>query len=311
MSDLRIEPGGMADGAGTAADVEAVGAEVRKLPSAITGRMADQGVRITVCHDNVTRVVGGLINDVPRNWCTHPEPKCVRGQACRKPGVCWTWENVPGMYRPGEKQVVIATRGGRVPLTGDGHGSANLVIHEALHAADFVLGRPSDDDRFKRAWDADESAIRRDANRDYYLHETSGREESYSESGARWYAPHPTLRTAWPQMAVYWSMVDGRIADGDPPFPAGAAQVEFGAKPEARGVMGYGVVGSDGTATLFLRAEGYDGEQGHGAVTIPLEALPVRLRTRAMVEMTGYAATGRRFTFAVPTNFDWSAGEKD
>lgn len=310
---MRVVPGGSGNGAGTSADVAVVAAELGLIPAALLDGMADQEVKVVVCHDNVTNVVPGLINDVPRNWCTHPEPRCARGQACRRPGVCWTWANVPGMYRPGEREVVIATRDGLVPKTGNGHGSANLVVHETLHAADYVLGKPSDSDIFRRAWRDDENAIRSSDNHDYYMHPASGREESYSESGARWYARHPTLRTAWPKLAAYWARIDHRIAAGETPFAGGGwvghedqfwSEDAFG---EA-GLMGYGTIGGDGTATLFLRAEGHDGEHGHGAVTISVDALPPRLRARVTLEASGYAA-GRRSTFVVPNNFEWSTSD--
>jgi hypothetical protein len=116
-------------GKGTAADKELVARELAKLPKSTLEQMKAQGTKVVACQGSVTDYDSKLKGVKPNGW---PEGS--------------TWDTVPGMYDPKTNKVVIATigqndpGGAHVPLTGEGHGSANLTIHEAMHGVDMGAG---------------------------------------------------------------------------------------------------------------------------------------------------------------------------
>jgi hypothetical protein len=104
--------------------------------------------------------------------------------------------------------VVVATQdqdGNRVvPHTGRGHGSSNLVVHETLHAYDYmrahdVLGDP----RFVSARELDLAAgDANDPRLDYYRQPgRAGLEETFAESGARFCSG----ADEWPALTEHWA----------------------------------------------------------------------------------------------------------
>ena len=59
-----------------------------------------------------------------------------------------TWDIVPGIFNPSTNEVVIAVvghgtvAGPHIPLSGEGEGSADLVVHETAHGLDMGGGAP-------------------------------------------------------------------------------------------------------------------------------------------------------------------------
>lgn len=181
--DIKALAESLVDVKGTAgaADKAVVVAELVKIPRAGLEKLVAKKTRVAVCRDSVTEVLTHLKGVAPRGW---------------PPGM--TWDSVPGLYDPTTNQVIIATRGGKVPPTGDGHGSANLVIHETGHAIDEA-GGGSDAPEFVAAYDKDKAAL------PAYEQQAgkAGREEAYAESMARYYGGSSD-RTG-PSLAAYWA----------------------------------------------------------------------------------------------------------
>ena len=194
---------------GTADDMDRalVAAELSKLPPHVLQRMEDNGTTVAVCRDSVTEVRTDLAGVTPRGW---------------PPGT--SWDTVPGLYDPGTNTVIVATRGHDqddgpyVPPTGDGHGSSNLVIHEAMHSVDHHGPDGNHisetDENFVNARNND-PAIMADGYEG--TANPAGAEEAYAESAARYYGGDPNDATNHPGLHEYW--------EGDPlnPTPPAAA----------------------------------------------------------------------------------------
>jgi hypothetical protein len=116
-------------GKGTDADKELVAKELAKLPKSTLEQMKAQGTKVVACQGSVTDYDTSLKGKQPGGW---PDGS--------------TWDSVPGMYDPNTNKVVVATigqndpGGAHVPITGEGHGSANLTVHEAMHGVDAGAG---------------------------------------------------------------------------------------------------------------------------------------------------------------------------
>jgi len=186
IARMLVTPGG----SGTAEDAELVAAELAKLPPSILARMLANGTRVVACRGSVTDYRTELQGVAPRGWPAGS-----------------TWDNVPGSFMPGSNEVVIATIGHpanpHVPATGEGHGSANLVVHEGLHGYDKGAGgHVSDSPDFAAARAADTgpgtSTYEQQAG-------VAGQEESYAESGARYYSDPAGSSTAEPNLGNYWA----------------------------------------------------------------------------------------------------------
>jgi hypothetical protein len=97
------------------------------------------------------------------------------------------------------------------PATGEGHGSANLVIHETAHGVDYSqtphisAGAP-----FNAARTPDVGALP--------AYETqpsnAGQEESFAESCARFYSNDPFSAESTPHLHKYWR--DNPLGPPDP-----------------------------------------------------------------------------------------------
>jgi hypothetical protein len=179
--------------AGTAvgADAVLVVRELDKFPPYVLEALANQYTRMVVCRGSITEYRTDLRGVHPRGW---------------PPGA--TWDTVPGANDPGTNEVIIATighgtaAGPHVPATGEGHGSSNLVLHEAAHAVDGNHSGPSNSmgAAFNNARNADTATLSRYES----LAGTTGQEETYAESAARYYgddsndaANHPNLHNYW------------------------------------------------------------------------------------------------------------------
>lgn len=178
---------------GTADDMDRalVAAELSRLPPHVLQRMQDNGTTVAVCRNSVTEVRTDLRGVQPRGW---------------PPGQ--TWDSVPGLYDPNTREVIIATRGhgtpegARVPPTGDGHGSSNLVLHEGMHGVDHT-GSPNDlstSPNFNNARNSDLGTLSPYESQPG----SAGNEETWAESAARYYggdnsdaADHPNLHNYW------------------------------------------------------------------------------------------------------------------
>ncbi len=161
-------------GTGTDADKELVAKELAKLPKSSLEQMKAQGTKVIACRGSVVDRDPSLHGVTPRGWNA--------GQ---------TWDSVPGMYDKNKNEVVIATRGtgtpagAHVPVTGEGHGSADLTVHESMHALDSGggAGNQSAGAGFNTARNGDIRSLG--------TYETqagsAGQEETWAESGARHY----------------------------------------------------------------------------------------------------------------------------
>ncbi|QYE37141.1 PAAR domain-containing protein (plasmid) [Polymorphobacter sp. PAMC 29334] len=179
-----------AGGSGDQTDVALVVAELAKLPAAALQILRDNGVKVIAARNSVTDYATELKGVHPRGW---------------PPGA--TWDNVPGAYMHDRNAVVIATTGygtpagPHVPVTGEGHGSANMTVHETTHAVDAFAGpqRNSSSSDFTAARNSDLSGL------SAYEQQAGagGPSETYAESSARVYGGQhgPTQQ---PALDAYW-----------------------------------------------------------------------------------------------------------
>jgi hypothetical protein len=177
-------------GSADAADGQLVARELTLLPMHALQILLRQGTRVKVCRNSVTDYRTDLRGVHPRGW---------------DPGA--TWDNVPGLQSNNE--VVIAVighgtpAGAHVPVSGEGHGSANMVVHEAAHALDTEGSgaHRSDSTAFTNARNADLATLTP------YQQQPgeAGREESYAESAARYYGNDPNDAANHPNLNAYWA----------------------------------------------------------------------------------------------------------
>jgi uncharacterized Zn-binding protein involved in type VI secretion len=177
-----------AGGRGDAVDVALVVEQLAKLPADQLQILKDAGVSVIACRGTVTDYRTDLKGVHPRGW---------------PPGA--TWDKVPGAYTKDRKEVVIGTigqdspDGPHVPETGEGHGSVNLVDHEAEHAVDHATGGSASAE-FNKARDKDKSTLPA-----YETQEgRAGQEENFAESGARYYGGDPNDAKKHPNLHDYW-----------------------------------------------------------------------------------------------------------
>lgn len=179
-------------GAGTAADVRLVRAELQRMPLGALQIMTNNKTKVVVCRDNITDYRTDLKGQPPRGW---------------DPGD--TWEKVPGLYNSKRNELVVATighgtpAGAHVPATGEQHGSHNLVMHEAFHAVDLGHGgaaRSTEAD-FNTARTADLGTLS-----DYEKQGgKAGQQETYAESAARFFGGDPNDATNHPNLHDFWA----------------------------------------------------------------------------------------------------------
>ena len=179
-----------AGGTGTKQDVELVVAELKKLPASALQTLQAGKVAVLACRDSVTDHATDLKGVQPRGW---------------PPGK--TWDSVSGAYLPGRNAVVIAVvghgtkAGAHVSQTGEGHGSANLVVHEAAHAINKHVGadRNASSKDFTAARTKDLAALPA-----YELQKgVAGLSETFAESAARYYGgSYGSVKTS--NLDAYW-----------------------------------------------------------------------------------------------------------
>lgn len=177
-------------GSGDAHDAQLVARELERMPVEALQALKDSGVKVVACRGNITDAHPELKGVHPRGW-----PAGM------------TWDSVPGVQMG--KEVVVAVTGhgtaagAHVPATGEGHGSANLVVHEAFHAVDMAGGGAArnTDAAFAAARTADLgtlSAYERQGG-------SAGPQESYAESAARYYGGDPNDAASHPNLNAYWA----------------------------------------------------------------------------------------------------------
>ena len=186
LAKQLVKPGGTA----TQADADVVAAELGKMPQGALQSLADNKVKVIAAKGSVTDYATDLKGVAPRGW---------------PPGK--TWDDVPGAYIPDRNAVVIATTDAgkakalRVPATGEGHGSMNLVVHEATHAIDrhapTTLNSMSKDFLAARTKDLPQlPSYERQPG-------IAGPSETYAESAARVYGGVHGA-TVTPALDAYW-----------------------------------------------------------------------------------------------------------
>ena len=170
-------------GHGGASDKKAVVDEMLKIPRGGLEALKKKGTKVVVCHDSVTDVMTELKGVRPRGW---------------PPGM--TWDSVPGLFDSASNRVVIATKDGKVPPTGQGHGSANLVLHEVGHAIDAMGGGMSNNADFLQARAKDLGNLTA-----YEKQEgNAGREETFAEDMARFYGGQADHAKNFAGLDAYW-----------------------------------------------------------------------------------------------------------
>lgn len=175
-----------AGGSGTAEDAKLVAESLAKLPKSSLEQMQKNGTKVIACRGSVTDYRTDLKGVQPRGW---------------PPGS--TWDSVPGSNMRDKNEVVIAVTGHNtpagphVPKTGEGHGSVNMVVHEASHSLDRGSPSPSQSEEFTKAREADMSKLPN------YEKQTGegGPRETYAESAAR-HAEGKDQDT--PHLKKYW-----------------------------------------------------------------------------------------------------------
>ena len=173
-------------GSGTAEDAKLVAQSLAKLPKSSLEQMQKNGTKVIACRGSVTDYRTDLKGQAPRDW---------------PPGS--KWDKVPGAYTSDKNEVVIAVighgtpAGPHVPKTGEGHGSVNMVAHEATHSIDRGSPSPSQSDDFTKAREADMNKL------SDYEKQTGegGPRETYAESAAR-HAEGKDQDT--PHLKKYW-----------------------------------------------------------------------------------------------------------
>lgn len=248
-------------GTGDQVDADLVRAEIDRLPPAELTMLRDKGVKVLACRGSVVDHRPELASVKPRGW---PDG--------------YTWSMVPGAYLPDEGSVAIATlsdpQGARyIPPKGVMHSSWNLVIHETMHADDYLGGRlRSHNPDFLSARTADLAAL------DPYEQQqgAAGYEETYAESAARHFGLDPAFPAAWANLAAFWS---ARIL----PVPPGPADRALAVAADH---IGAAEVDASGAIRLDLRAESADGALGHALFVIAPE-------TPAHAAITAHLAGGR------------------
>jgi hypothetical protein len=178
-----------AGGSATDEDVAVSAERLQQMPVAALERMAARGASVVAARGSVTDHLTELRGVQPRGY---------------PPGR--TWDDVQGGYHSGTREAVIATteRNGR-RVIGE-RASADVVLHEAGHAYDHAMGRPSTNDAaFVAAREQDLDALQR-------LHSTyftqpgdAGRSETYAESMAMFFADPNRLQRRLPNLYNYWA----------------------------------------------------------------------------------------------------------
>jgi hypothetical protein len=185
----RPMPTVLAGGTANAKDVALVRIELKKMPEKYRQMLMDNNTQFVVVRGSITEYYTDLQGVQPRGW---------------PPGT--TWDTVPGAGPSGgNNTVVIAIRGHGtpngpyVPPTGDGHGSYNLVLHEAAHALPIDLNS-AQTQAFRDARTADFGSLS-----DYQKQAgDAGLQETFAESFANVFGGNANFANTHPNLDRYW-----------------------------------------------------------------------------------------------------------
>jgi hypothetical protein len=238
-----------AEGTADESDVALIVKQLALFPLSILTRLQADETKVVACRNSVTNYLTQLRGVRPRGW---PDGA--------------TWDVVPGLFYPQNNEVVLAVvghgtiDGPHIPATGEGQGSANLMLHETAHGVDMGGGVPfmSSNGTFTAARDADLDKLTA-----YERQPTpAGEEETFAESAARFYMGQDTdflhLHSYWLSIANQIGKAEdlmtepGRLPSGDTPGQT----------------IGTASMSSDGTILLQLRAT-RDGARGDALLVYP------------------------------------------
>ena len=184
-------------------DPQLVADQLKALPADALNVLKQKGVTFLAVPNSVVNFDPSLKGVIPRGY-----------NGVMLNGRQQTWDNVPGMYDPTTKTVIIATSGT------NSHGSWGFVLHETGHAIDAALGGLSSKAAFKAAYapaastfTPSEAYYTRSGNLTGYLSETFA--ESFAgyyqgKTGmtpvASWITGPKTsnLNTGRPSLNSYW-----------------------------------------------------------------------------------------------------------
>lgn len=186
-------------GKATVEDAKAAAKSMAIFPDSMLKSMRENGATVVSCRGPITDAYPDLKGVQPRGW---PE-----GMG---------WDNVPGMYSPSDKSIVLGTMASgkdrKVPGPGEGpvtHGAFDLAGHEAGHGFDFSGGTPHKNSNaaFRKARDSDIKRLAKDKKDlgSYFMQAGSaGLEETFAESCARFYGGDNTMKADWTDLEAFW-----------------------------------------------------------------------------------------------------------
>jgi hypothetical protein len=193
-----------AAGTSSADDAKVVAEKLAKLPPKVIDNLNKANIKTECCRGAITEAMPDLAGVLPRGW--HETT---------------TWDQVPGVYSPNNKKLVVGTSDG-----GGGNRAIDLKLvgHEAGHAFDDSDGKPKRENKdFVAARQADiDAAVAGRAKspkaatwsgmygpRDNYFltakeggtNDAGATSETFADSFAR----HATGDTAWPALKAFWA----------------------------------------------------------------------------------------------------------
>lgn len=193
-----------AAGTSSADDAKVVAEKLAKLPPKVIDNLNKANIKTECCRGAITEAMPDLAGVLPRGW--HETT---------------TWDQVPGVYSPNNKKLVVGTND-----AGGGNRAIDLKLvgHEAGHAFDDSDGKPKRDNKdFVAARKADiDAAVAGRAKspkattwpgmfgpRDNYFltakeggtNDAGATSETFADSFAR----HATGDTAWPALKAFWA----------------------------------------------------------------------------------------------------------
>lgn len=234
IAHALVRPGGSGD----VGDSALVAMRLAKFSYPILTRLWNDGTRLVACRGSITDYLTELRGVQPRGW---------------PPGS--TWDSVPGIFYPSTNEVVIAIVGHaegnpHLPATGEGQGSADMVIHETTHGVDGPQFNLSSSQEFIAARNADLAVLPPYESQPI----PAGEQETFAESSAM----YATGNGAWPHLYAYWAAIESAQALPPPP-----PEIEAPAPT----TIGSASIDADHTIALHLRATTDDGAIGCALLT--------------------------------------------
>ena len=191
-----------AGGSATAEDAKVLATTMKGMSRKAIETLTKADIHTECCRGPITDAFPDLAGVKPTGW---PETA--------------SWDQVPGVYNPAKKTVVVGTIAGgdgkrKVPAQGEGHGANDLFGHEAGHAFDAAEGGGKRDNAaFKAARDADKTAAKlkgtaAGGSDNYFLTEAEGGTNTIGglgETFAESFAFHTSGNaTHWPALKQFW-----------------------------------------------------------------------------------------------------------